>query len=102
MSTTMAEPPAGRRGGTMPRQGSDGYDQTWYPIVLSREVGVGQVVAREFLDGRVIVYRGESGRAAVLSAYCRHLRADLSLRTVVGDALPCAVHSRPYGAHGPR
>ena len=69
----------------MPRQGSDGYDQTWYPIVLSREVGIGQVVASEFLDGRVIVYRGESGRVAVLSAYCRHLGADLSLGTVVGD-----------------
>src|SRR5947208_288863 len=84
MPMAMTEPPIGRRGGTMPRQGSDGYDQTWYPIVLSREVGIGQVVASEFLDGRVIVYRGESGRVAVLSAYCRHLGADLSLGKVFG------------------
>ena len=96
----MAESPGGRRGDTMPRQGSDGYDQTWYPIVLSREVGVGQVVAREFLDGRVIVYRGESGRVSVLSAYCRHLGADLSLATVVGDDIRCAFHHWQYGADG--
>src|SRR5947208_17010422 len=100
MPMAMTEPPIGRRGGTMPRQGSDGYDQTWYPIVLSREVGIGQVVAREFLDGRVIVYRGESGRVAVLSAYCRHLGADLSLGTVVGDDIRCAFHHWQYGADG--
>src|SRR5437667_10034655 len=100
MPMAMTEPPIGRRGGTMPRQGSDGYDQTWYPIVLSREVGIGQVVASEFLDGRVIVYRGESGRVAVLSAYCRPLRADPPLRTVVGDDLRGAVHHLPYGADG--
>ena len=75
MPTAMAESPGGRRGDTMPRQGSDGYDQTWYPIVLSREVGVGQVVAKDFLDGRVVMYRGASGRVAVLSAYRRHLGA---------------------------
>ncbi len=89
-----------RRGVGMPRQGSDGYDQNWYPIGFSREVGVGQIVGKEFLDGRVVMYRGESGRVAVLSAYCRHLGADLSLGTVVGDGIRCAFHHWEYGADG--
>src|SRR5437867_10950328 len=100
MPTVMTGPPIGRDVGNMPVLGSDGYDQTWYSIVLSREVGIGQFVAREFLDGRVIVYRGESGRVSVLSAYCRHLGADLSLGTVVGDELRCAFHHWQYGADG--
>jgi phenylpropionate dioxygenase-like ring-hydroxylating dioxygenase large terminal subunit len=84
----------------MPRQGADGYDQSWYPIGFSREVGVGQAVGREFLDGRVVAYRGESGRVSVLSAYCRHLGADLSLGTVIGDDLRCAFHHWQYGSDG--
>jgi len=71
----MAEPSAGRRGVSPPWQGTDGYYQNWYPIGFAREVGVGQVVAKDFLDGRVVMYRGASGRVAVLSAYRRHLGA---------------------------
>jgi len=56
-------------------EGTDGYYQNWYPIGFAREVGVGQVVAKDFLDGRVVMYRGASGRVAVLSAYRRHLGA---------------------------
>ena len=53
----MAEPSAGRRGVSPPWQGTDGYYQNWYPIGFAREVGVGQVVAKDFLDGRVAALR---------------------------------------------
>jgi len=56
----MAEPSAGRRGVSPPWQGTDGYYQNWYPIGFAREVGVGQVVAKDFLDGRVVMYRGRA------------------------------------------
>jgi phenylpropionate dioxygenase-like ring-hydroxylating dioxygenase large terminal subunit len=100
MPSGMAEPPARRRGLGVPRQGTDGYDQNWYPIGFSREVGPGQVVAKDFLDGRVIMYRGASGGVAVLSAYCRHLGADLSRGSVVGDDIRCAFHHWQYGPDG--
>jgi phenylpropionate dioxygenase-like ring-hydroxylating dioxygenase large terminal subunit len=33
----------------------------------------GQIIGKEFLDGRIVVWRGYSGEARVMSAYCVHL-----------------------------
>jgi phenylpropionate dioxygenase-like ring-hydroxylating dioxygenase large terminal subunit len=77
-----------------------GFHQSWYAIAHSEEVEAGQVIGRDFLEGRAIVYRGESGSAAVMSAYCRHLGADLALGKVVGDDVRCAFHHWQYGADG--
>ena len=51
-----------------------GYDENWYPVCLANEVGIGEVKGYDFLDGRVVVYRGQSGTAQVLSPFCRHRR----------------------------
>jgi len=77
-----------------------GFHQSWYAVARSSEVGVGQVVGRDVLEGRVIVYRGESGRAHVMTAYCRHLGADLSLGKVINDDIRCAFHHWQYGGDG--
>ena len=58
------------------RNASGGFHQCWYAIARSDEVAAGQVLGRDFLELRAIVYRGESWRVAVMSAYCRHLGAD--------------------------
>ena len=79
MSEVKARPEEFTRGKPMPPQGTaGGYDQNWYPIALSRDVKAGEVHGTEFLNGKVIVVRDENGKAQVLSAYCRHLGADLS------------------------
>jgi len=47
-----------------------------------------------------VVYRGESGKPAVMSAWCRHLGADMSMGKVIGDDVRCAFHHWQYGPDG--
>jgi phenylpropionate dioxygenase-like ring-hydroxylating dioxygenase large terminal subunit len=77
-----------------------GFHQSWYAIARSGEVGVGEVIGRDFLDGRAIVYRGENGEAVVMNAFCRHLGADLSMGKVIGNDIRCAFHHWQYGPDG--
>lgn len=81
-------------------QGEGGYDECWYPIALASEVAAGQIVRESFLDGRVVVYRGEDGVAQVLSPYCRHLGADLACGSVMGNEVRCAFHHWKYDRSG--
>jgi nitrite reductase/ring-hydroxylating ferredoxin subunit len=89
------------RGLRVPAAGEGGFDQTWYPVCWSSEVPAGEVIGRPFLDGRVAVFRGANGTATVLSPYCRHMGADLSVASaVVGDALRCPFHHWQYDQSG--
>ena len=91
---------ANTRDDQIPLQGVGGFDQCWYPVALSREIGSGSVMSKPFLDGRVIVMRGESGKASVLSPFCRHMGADLSVGEIVGDSIRCAFHHWCYDGEG--
>lgn len=85
----------------IPMEGDNGvFSQTWFPIALSTEVAAGQVIGRDFLDGRVVVFRGDNGEARVMSAYCPHVGADLSVGKVVGDRIQCAFHKWEYDQDG--
>jgi len=79
---------------------ASGFHASWYAIARADEVAPGQIVGRDFLEGRAIVYRGESGRGSVLSAYCRHLGADLGVGKVIGEDVRCAFHHWQYGPDG--
>ena len=101
MSEVKARPEEFTRGKPMPPQGTaGGYDQNWYPIALSRDVKAGEVHGTEFLNGKVIVVRDENGKAQVLSAYCRHLGADLSDADVINGKVVCPFHKWGYDASG--
>jgi nitrite reductase/ring-hydroxylating ferredoxin subunit len=101
MDTIAARPVnVTRKRDIIPPQGAGGYDQCWYPIALSTEVERGQVAGRPFLSGKVVVFRGENGIASVLSAYCSHFGADLSVGCVEGNSLRCAFHRWHYGQDG--
>ncbi|WP_435279786.1 Rieske 2Fe-2S domain-containing protein [Streptomyces sp. 1222.5] len=85
----------------VPPEGENGlFTMSWYPICLSSEVAPGQVIGRDFLDGRVIVMRSQDGTAQVMSAYCPHLGADLSVGDMVGDTVRCAYHHWRYDRNG--
>jgi nitrite reductase/ring-hydroxylating ferredoxin subunit len=84
-----------------PAEGEGGlFSQTWFPICLSDELPRGAVMGVDFLGGRVIAFRGTSGRSQVLSAYCVHLGADLSVGDVINDTIQCRFHHWQYGADG--
>ncbi len=85
----------------IPMEGDDGlFSQTWFPVALSDEVQKGQVVGKDFLDGRIVIFRGENGKISVTSAYCPHLGADLSVGAVVGNNIQCAFHKWEYDQEG--
>ena len=83
-----------------PQGEAGGYHACWYPVMLSSEVEPGEVKSTEFLDGQVIVYRGESGTAYVRSAFCRHMGAHLGLGTVMDEDVRCPFHHWRYGSDG--
>jgi nitrite reductase/ring-hydroxylating ferredoxin subunit len=88
-------------GKPVPAEGENGlFTQSWFPLCLSSEVQKGKILGVDFLDGRVIVVRGEDGVAHVLSAYCPHLGSDLSVGDVVGDTVRCAFHHWQYDHNG--
>lgn len=82
-------------------EGQDGkFSQSWFPLCKSDEVGPGQVIGRGFLDGQVVIFRGEDGVASVTSAYCPHNGAHLKTGTVIGDEIQCAFHHWCFNAEG--
>ena len=88
-------------GRSIPTEGENGlFSQSWFPICLSSEVPKGQILGTDFLDGRVVVFRGENGAAQVLSAYCPHVGADLSVGDVQGNTIRCAFHHWQYDQSG--
>ena len=93
--------PRPTRGKPVPAEGADGlFTQSWYPICLSSAVTNRFVRGYDFLDGRVIAVRDEQGRAHVLSAYCPHMGADLSVGDMVDGEVRCVFHHWRYGADG--
>jgi phenylpropionate dioxygenase-like ring-hydroxylating dioxygenase large terminal subunit len=85
----------------VPAEGEGGlFTESWFPVAMSSEVTKGQVIGRPFLDGRIVIYRGDDGVARVLSAYCPHLGADLAAGKVVENRIQCGFHHWEFDADG--
>lgn len=78
----------------------DMYHRTWYPVALSESVAPNKVIGADFLNGRIVIWRKENGDVEALSAYCRHLGADLSLAEPVDGKLRCPFHHWSYDDEG--
>ncbi len=95
------KPRSETRGERVPPQGEGGFDVNWYPVCLSNDIRAGEVKGMDFLDGRVVVFRGENGAVTVMSAYCRHFGADLGVGgKVMGNEIQCPYHHWRYGQDG--
>ena len=89
------------RGQIIPPQSvENGYDQTWYPICMSTELPAGQILSVDFMNGRVIAIRDSQGNPHVLSAFCRHLGADLAGGDLVDGTVRCPYHHWRYDTQG--
>jgi nitrite reductase/ring-hydroxylating ferredoxin subunit len=81
-----------------PHDGS--YLRNWNPLMLARDLPAGQIVGKDFLGTRVIVYRGADGAPVVQSAYCPHVGADLSVGELIDGKVRCAYHHWKFAADG--
>jgi len=100
MAAGIARPSPHPRSASGAAASRAGFHSSWYAIARADEVAPGELLGRDFLEGRAVVYRGEGGTASVMSAYCRHLGADLSVGKVVGEDVRCAFHHWQYGPDG--
>jgi nitrite reductase/ring-hydroxylating ferredoxin subunit len=95
MNARAASPIGESAGETAP-----GFHQCWYPLGLATEFVAGQVVGRDFLGTRVVIYRDATGQIVVQSAWCPHLGADLSVGELVDGRLRCAYHHWRFDTKG--
>ena len=85
----------------VPGEGQDGlFSESWFPVCMSSEVPAGRVIGRPFLDGRVVIYRGDEEEIQVFSAFCPHMGADLAAGKVVGNNIQCGFHHWEFSAEG--
>jgi len=78
-----------------------GAHECWYPVALSADVPVGKSVGFNLGDGKIVIFRGEDGVARAMTAYCRHMGADLSVGgDVIGNAIRCPYHHWSFGEGG--
>ncbi len=85
---------------TVPPAGVGGYDQCWYPVARSSDLENGQIIGEDYFGGRVVVYRGVSGEAHVMAAYCRHVGASLCTGEVLNEDVRCMFHHWRFGPDG--
>jgi phenylpropionate dioxygenase-like ring-hydroxylating dioxygenase large terminal subunit len=70
-------------------------------VARADELPPGAVLERTFLGEQVVAFRTTSGRAAVVSAHCPHLGANLARGgTVVEESLRCPFHSLRWDPEG--
>ena len=95
IETSSSNRPQFRRAAALgvPAEGEGGtFTQSWYPICLASAATPDFVRGFDFLDGRVIVFRDTAGQAHVMSAYCPHMGADLSIGELINGQVRCAFH----------
>jgi nitrite reductase/ring-hydroxylating ferredoxin subunit len=73
----------------------------WFQVAWSAEVPVGEVLRTRAFNRDLVVWRGRSGKVAVMDAYCRHLGAHLGYGgSVVDDTIQCPFHGWQWNAAG--
>jgi nitrite reductase/ring-hydroxylating ferredoxin subunit len=73
----------------------------WYAIRFSHELAPGAVERVTFCGQSLVLFRTESGRAALVDAYCPHLGAHFGHGgTVEGEALRCPFHGFCFDTTG--
>lgn len=76
------------------------FPNGWYNLCSAESLGKGQVKEVEAFGQKFAVYRGESGKVAVMDIYCPHLNANLADGWVKGDRLVCPFHGWEFNTGG--
>ena len=54
-----------------------GFPFGWYPVVLSKDLAVGEVKPLRYFSTDLAIWRGEDGQVRMVDAYCKHLGAHM-------------------------
>lgn len=73
----------------------------WYAVAVSDELAPGAMQNVRYFDQELVVFRTESGEAAVFEAYCPHLGAHFGHGgSVDGESLRCPFHGWSFATSG--
>lgn len=77
------------------------FPEGWYVVCLSEQLQKGGVVSKVFCGQEVVLYRGNSGKASMLDAYCSHMGAHFGHGgKVEGELLRCPFHGFCFDTDG--
>ena len=72
----------------------------WQPVFHGADLPAGEATPLRVMGEDFVLYRGQSGAAALLEARCPHRAAQLSAGWIEGDALRCFYHGWKFGPDG--
>lgn len=73
----------------------------WYAVEYSDTLKAGEVKAIKYFGRELVLFRTESGEAAMLDAYCPHLGAHLGHGGIVqGESISCPFHAWKFNGEG--
>jgi len=72
----------------------------WYIALRSKALGKMQATSVTVCGQRLVLFRGEDGKARALDAFCPHMGTNLGLGKVVGNTLRCYFHHWRYDESG--
>lgn len=77
------------------------YPTGWYVVGWSGELAPGGLQLLHYFGRDLICFRGESGTAAVMDAYCLHIGGNIGVGgKVVGDEVQCPWHAWQWRQDG--
>lgn len=72
----------------------------WYAVAFSKDLARGAVRTLKLAGQDVVLFRTESGQAALLPAHCPHMGAHLGDGRVSGESLRCPMHGFEFNREG--
>ncbi len=80
--------------------GGDLLRRYWQPVFLSAELKTDTPEPVEIMGEKLVLFRDESGHAALLGTLCPHRCADLSYGRVEDNGIRCLYHGWLFDRHG--
>ncbi len=76
------------------------YPNGWFNIGRSTDLKAGHLKEVNAFGLKLVAFRGENEKVAVLDVYCPHLQANLAKGKVVGNNIQCPFHAWEFNGLG--